>query len=119
MPSDERQAEELVAGDDAELEGQRAEDDRRVHVGQMVGGVDGYAAVEIFGVNDADPGAADFSDGSAPALGDGVLLFSGFVPERGEERKAAEDGCGQEKERGAQEIVCEPLPFGDGIGTRG
>ena len=41
VPADEGSLPEGLLGEDAELEGQPGEEDRRVHVAEVVGGVDG------------------------------------------------------------------------------
>lgn len=55
VPAHEGNLPEVVAREDAELEGQAAEEHRRIHVAEVVAGVDsGGAGAEAFGMEDLD-----------------------------------------------------------------
>jgi hypothetical protein len=87
------------------LEGQSGEEDRRVHIAEVVGGVDsGFVLVEFLYSDDFDRGQADEKQRASPCTGYGVLLATGFVPEATEQRDAAEGDGGQTNERDKEEV---------------
>jgi hypothetical protein len=94
--------------EDAELERELGEEDRGVHVAEVVGGVDGgLVDVELLATDDFDRGKADEEQGSSPETGDEVLLAAGFIPEAAEKGDASKKGSG-EADEGDQEEVGEP-----------
>ncbi len=105
VPADEGDLPEGLLGEDAELEGKPGEEDRGVHVAEVVGGVDGgFVDVELFAADDFDGREADEQEGSGPEAGDEVLLAAGFVPEAAEEGDAAEEAGCEADERDDKEI---------------
>ncbi len=75
VPADEGSLPEGLFGEDAELEGKLAEEDRRVVVAEVVGGVDSYIVEEeFFGADDLDRRQADEEQDFGPDVRDGVLL---------------------------------------------
>ncbi len=96
VPADEGDLPEVLLGEDAELEGQLGEEDGRVVVAEVVGGVDGdLVEAEFFGADELDGREADEQQDPGPDAGDGVLLAAGFVPQAADQRDAAEAGGGQ------------------------
>ena len=86
VPADEGDLPEGLLGEDAELEGEFGEEDGRVVVAEVVGGVDGgFVHVELFCADELDGGEADEEQGAGPEVGDGVLLAAGFVPQAADE----------------------------------
>jgi hypothetical protein len=60
IPAYEGDLPERLLSQNAELERQAREEDRGVHVAEVVGGVDGgFVLVELFDADDADRGEAD------------------------------------------------------------
>jgi hypothetical protein len=81
VPTDEGYLPEALLREDAELEREASEEDRGVHVTEVVGGVDGgFVDVELVGSNDFDRREANEQEGSGPLAGDGVLLAARLVP---------------------------------------
>src|SRR5271156_5454624 len=109
MPPYKRQLEEVVTGYDAELKGQVREDDRSIHVGKMVGDIYGDAPIQTMRVNRGQLRAADPNDRSSPAASDRGLGAAGFIPQRGQQRKATEEGRGKKKKRCAEAKAHQPL----------
>ncbi len=121
VPADEGDLPERLLGEDAELEGQLGEEDGRVVVAEMVGGVDGgVAGVQVLAADEFDGREADQQEGVGPGARDGVLLAAGFVPKAAQERDAAEEGGGEADQRVDEEIgepadgVADLLGFGAG-----
>ena len=91
--------------ENAELERQIGEEDRRVHVAEVVRGVDGgLVHVELLAADDFDRGKADEQQGAGPDARDGVLLAAGFVPQPADQGDAAERGGGQADQRDEKEV---------------
>ena len=105
VPADEGHGPELLLGQDTELEGERGEDDRRIHIGGMVGGVDGDRVLtEIFCSANGEARAGDFDAAARPDLGQAMLHTSAFIPDGGKEREASADSRVDEKERGLEDV---------------
>lgn len=102
MPANEGQLEQLVAGDDAELEREHAEEDRRIRIREVVAGVDGDATVETLRIQHSEFGSANAGDGAAPLAGDAMLQMAVLIPKRRNQRQTAVKGRGEEKQRRAQ-----------------
>jgi hypothetical protein len=81
VPTDEGDLPEALLREDAELEREPGEEDRSVHVTEVVGSVDGgFMNMELVGSDDFDGRETNEQEGSSPEAGDGVLLAAGFVP---------------------------------------
>jgi hypothetical protein len=81
VPANEGNLPKLLLCEDAELEGELAEEDRGVHVAEVVAAVDGSLSVgEVLYSNELDGREGDEEEGSCPDVGGGVLLTAGFVP---------------------------------------
>jgi hypothetical protein len=115
VPADEGSLPEGLLGEDAELEGKFGEEDGRVVVAEVVGGVDGdVVLMELLFIDELDGGEADEKKASGPDVGDEVLLAAGFVPKAAYEGDAAEEDGGKGNE-GEKEEVGEPTEEGWGL----
>src|ERR1700733_4672737 len=82
VPPDKGSLPERLFGENAELEGEIGEQDRGVHVAEVVGGVDGgFVYVEFFAADNLDRRHADQQQRARPEVRDHVLLAAGPVPE--------------------------------------
>ena len=115
IPADEGDGPQLFFGEDAELEGQGGEDDGRVHIGRVVGGVDGDGMLqEVFGTSDGEACAGDGEAAAGPGLGDAVLNSARFFDKRNEKREGAAVRQSRERRRGPGGYWCA-----NGGGARG
>lgn len=81
MPADERHRPELFLGENAELEGQRGEDNRRVHVGRVIGRVYSHRMLaEVFGTANDEPRARNAYAPLCPKVRDPMLQLAAFIP---------------------------------------
>src|SRR5215469_4319587 len=115
MPTDKRQREQIVPGDDPKLKRQRRKDNRRIRVGQVVGNVHGDPSVEAFSIQYGEAGAADSKRGSAPCPGNRMLDLAALVPQRRDQRKATEDACTNKEERRAKAEAYHPFEPWQGL----
>ena len=105
IPADEGEGPQLFFCQDAELEGKAGEDDRRIHVRGVVGGEDGGFGGDVFEADHLKLCAGEKDAGVGPDVGDAVLEAARFVEERGEQRKTAEDGGGEDEWRGQKKVA--------------
>ena len=99
VPADEGNLPEALFREDAELKWKLRKEDGRVHVAEVVRGIDGgFVLAKLLGSDDLDAGEADQEEGAGPEVGDGVLLPTGSIPQSAHERDAAEANGGQANE---------------------
>ena len=124
MPADEGHGPQLFFGQDAELKRKRGEDDGRIHIRRVVGGVDGDRVfAKILGAVDGEAGAGDFDAAASPDPSNAVLEAPDFYP-KGKRRVR---GCRRlpcsRRKPGLEECWCasgrnEAADRGDGDGSR-
>src|SRR6185312_6309425 len=95
IPADERNFPEALLGEDAELKGEAREEHGRVHVAEVVGGVDGWergsrfevrGSRQVLGVDKFYGREREAEHDAGPGAGDEVLLPAGAVPQTADER---------------------------------
>ncbi len=120
MPTDEWDGPQLLFGEDAELERKRGEDDRCVHVGRVVGGVDGDGVlVEVFRATHGETRAGEEDATAGPDAGNAVLGATGLLEVGQEKRKGAATAGPKKKERNLNEIGLPAIEPGQRIGRTG
>ena len=124
MPADEGHGPQFFFGQDAELKRKRGEDDGRIHVGRVVGGVYGDSVfAKILGPVDGEAGAGDFHATASPDPGDPVLEAPTLIPKGNERARCCRRLPCSRRRPGLEECWCASgrngaADRGDGDGSR-
>ena len=117
MPADEGDRPELFFGENAELEGEGGEDDGGVHIGRVVGGVDGDGMlVKVFDSVDGEATARDEEAAAGPCLSDAVLGSAGLFEQRDEKREGTAEAGPAKEERRLEDVGAPAMEAREGIG---
>ena len=116
VPADERHGPQLLFGQDPKLKRKGRENDRRIHIGRMVGGIDGNRVpAKILLAANRQRGPRDANTPTGPDLRQAVLQASTLVPEGSKQGQTSADSGVQKEEWSLQDIGAPTVQPGQWI----